>query len=149
MSSLIDTYFRMYFHVYYFRITTLSWWNHSHGWSAETSPTYTGGEVCFLEDAEAKLSLLYGRPVKLDEGFVRRKDQVPWRAFIGRWLNNLKHLYIQQQLPEETLTVIRMLRATRPDSIEEIRDEGLYLSQTGNFKCASSLLVFIFSLKYM
>lgn len=82
-----------------------------------------GGEVCFLEDAEAKLSLLYGRPVKLDAGFVRRKEQVPWRAFLGRWLNNLKHLYIQQQLPEDTLTIIRMLRATRPDSIEEIRDE--------------------------
>lgn len=95
---------------------------------------FNGGEVCFLADAEAKLSLLYGRPVKLDEGFVRRKEQVPIRAFLGRWLNNLKHLYINNQEPEQTLAVIRMLRATRPDSIEEIRDEGLYLSQTGHFK---------------
>ena len=51
-----------------------------------------GGEISFLQDAEATLSNIYKRPVQLDPTFVSRKQPVPPRVFLARMLNNLKQV---------------------------------------------------------
>lgn len=51
-----------------------------------------GGEISFLQDAEATLSAIYKRPVQLDPSFVSRKQPVPPRVFMARMLNNLKQV---------------------------------------------------------
>lgn len=51
-----------------------------------------GGEISFLQDAEATLSSIYKRPVQLDPSFLSRKQPVPPRVFLARMLNNLKQV---------------------------------------------------------
>jgi len=51
-----------------------------------------GGEISFLQDAEATLSNIYKRPVQLDPAFLSRKQPVPPRVFLARMLNNLKQV---------------------------------------------------------
>jgi regulator of sirC expression with transglutaminase-like and TPR domain len=63
---------------------------------------------------------------------------------LGRWLNNLKRVYIKLQQPHDALTIIRFLRIVRPDSVEEIRDEGLYLGRNRAYReCIERLELYL------
>lgn len=59
---------------------------------AYRAASLAGGEISFLQDAEATLSAIYKRPVQLDPSFVSRKQPVPPRVFLARMLNNLKQV---------------------------------------------------------
>ncbi|KAK9811709.1 hypothetical protein WJX72_008808 [[Myrmecia] bisecta] len=95
---------------------------------------FQGGEVCFLQDAEDKLSALYGMPVRVTPRVMQRSAAMSNRMILNRMLNNLKQIYIGTRMSERLLWIIQYIRITRPDAPEEIRDEGLCLYSLRRFR---------------
>lgn len=101
---------------------------------------FEGGQVSFLQDAEATLEKIYGRSVKLDPGFLQRKEQIPARVFLARMLNNLKSVYAARKDYSGAYQMSCYLRATRPGDLEEVRDQGFILWHMQRYaECAVAL----------
>jgi regulator of sirC expression with transglutaminase-like and TPR domain len=105
---------------------------------------FDGGEISFLQDAEATLTNIYKRPVQLDPAFLSRKQPVPPRVFLARMLNNLKQIYNLRRNYADAYAVSCYLRATRPGDLDELRDSGVYLYQLGRYpECVEALTEFL------
>ncbi|KAH7619650.1 hypothetical protein Ndes2526B_g06632 [Nannochloris sp. 'desiccata'] len=105
---------------------------------------YNGGKISFLEDAAETLENIYGRSVKLDPGFLQRKDQIPSRVFFTRMLNNLKAIYAARKDYLAALQMSTYLRATRPGDLEEIRETGYILYHLKRYaECAEALIEYL------
>ena len=101
---------------------------------------FNGGSVSFLEDAADTLKSIYGRPVKLDPGFLRRKEQIGSRVFFARMLNNLKAIYAARKDYPAALQMSHYLRATRPGDLEEVREQGYILYHMKRYSECAALL---------
>jgi regulator of sirC expression with transglutaminase-like and TPR domain len=105
---------------------------------------FDGGQVVFLDDAEETLGRIYGRPVKLDPAFLRRKEQIPSRVFLTRMLNNLKAVYAAKKNYSAAYSVSCYLRATRPGDLEELKEAGFILWHLKRYvECAEILREFL------
>lgn len=101
---------------------------------------FDGGSIIFLNDAEERLSQIYGQDIKLDEQFLRRKEQIPSRIFLTRMLNNLKAIYAMKRDYSAAYTISQYLRATRPGDVEEIKDAGFILWHMKRYRECAELL---------
>lgn len=101
---------------------------------------FNGGAVSFLDDAAETLKSIYGRPVKLDPGFLRRKEQIASRVFFARMLNNLKAIYAARKDYPAALQMSHYLRATRPGDLEEVREAGYILYHMKRYSECAALL---------
>lgn len=105
---------------------------------------FDGGEISFLQDAEATLSSIYKRPVQLDPSFLSRKQPVPPRVFLARMLNNLKQIYNLRRNYADAYAISCYMRATRPGDLDELRDSGVFLYQLGRYpECVETLTEFL------
>jgi regulator of sirC expression with transglutaminase-like and TPR domain len=87
---------------------------------------FEGGEILFPQDCEARLSQVYGQPVKLQPEFLNPVDD---RRFLGRMLQNLKQIYMNGGELEEALKVIDRLLLLYPEALSERRDRGILCYQ--------------------
>jgi regulator of sirC expression with transglutaminase-like and TPR domain len=87
---------------------------------------FEGGEILFPQDCEARLSQVYGQPVKLQPEFLNPVDN---RRFLGRMLQNLKQIYMNGGELEEALKVVERLLLLYPDTPTERRDRGILCYQ--------------------
>jgi regulator of sirC expression with transglutaminase-like and TPR domain len=105
---------------------------------------YNGGKISFLDDAAVTLENIYGRSVKLDPGFLQRKDQIPSRVFFTRMLNNLKAIYAARRDYLAALQMNSYLRATRPGDLEEIKESGYILYHLKRYgECGEALTEYL------
>jgi regulator of sirC expression with transglutaminase-like and TPR domain len=106
---------------------------------------YNGGQVTFLADAEETLEkIIGGRKVKLDPGFLQRKDQIASRVFFTRMLNNLKAIYSARKDYLAALSIQCYLRATRPGDLDEIREYGYILYHLKRYaECSAALTEYL------
>lgn len=95
---------------------------------------FEGGEILFPQDCEARLSQVYGQPVKLQPEFLNPIDN---RRFLGRMLQNLKVIYMNTGELEEALKVVERILLLYPDAIVERRDRGLLYYQMQRWTEAS------------
>ncbi|KAK9836464.1 hypothetical protein WJX74_000992 [Apatococcus lobatus] len=102
---------------------------------------FNGGEICFVQDAEQRLGTIYGFPVRIDPAFVHSRASKPTtRQFLVRLLSNLRLVYQGLRMPEPLLAIIRYLRATQPESTDNLRDEALCLFSLERFRESASAL---------
>ncbi|MBW4651101.1 MAG: SirB1 family protein [Kastovskya adunca ATA6-11-RM4] len=91
---------------------------------------FNRGEILFEQDCEARLAQIYGRPVKLQSGFV---ESVTPRQFLARMLTNLKLIYINSQDLPKALAAVERILMLFPDAPLELRDRGLFYYQLGDW----------------
>ncbi|MEB3884896.1 transglutaminase-like domain-containing protein [Lyngbya sp. CCY1209] len=89
---------------------------------------FEGGEILFPQDCEARLSQVYGQPVKLQPEFLNPVDN---RRFLGRMLQNLKVIYMNGGTLEAALQVVEQMLLLYPDAITQRRDRGILCYQLG------------------
>jgi regulator of sirC expression with transglutaminase-like and TPR domain len=105
---------------------------------------YNSGQISFLDDAAETLENIYGRSVKIDPGFLQRKDQLPSRVFFTRMLNNLKAIYAARKDYLAALQMSTYLRATRPGDLDEIREYGYILYHLKRYaECGDALTEYL------
>lgn len=90
---------------------------------------FNQGEVLFPQDCENILSRIYQRPVTIQAEFLHPID---CRSFLGRMLNNLKGIYLNQSQFEKALEIIEWLLLLFPDTPYERRDRGVISYQLGH-----------------
>jgi len=93
---------------------------------------HANGKITFLQDAEERLSVVYGLPVDINPEFLKHTD-ITNRAFLLRLLFNLKRIYFERKDPVSTLCIIDYLKIVRPGVIEETRDYGICLYLLNRF----------------
>lgn len=93
---------------------------------------HANGKITFLQDAEERLSVVYGIPVEINPEFLKHTD-ITNRAFLLRLLFNLKRIYFERKDPVSTLCIIDYLKIVRPGVIEETRDYGICLYLLNRF----------------
>lgn len=93
---------------------------------------HASGKITFLQDAEERLSVVYGLPVEINPEFLKHTD-ITNRAFLLRLLFNLKRIYFERKDPVSTLCIIDYLKIVRPGVIEETRDYGICLYLLNRF----------------
>jgi len=86
------------------------------------------GEILFKEEAEERLGEMMGATVEIDPKLLQGRHGCSKRAWLARMLYNLKAMYLGSNADQESaLRVIRLLRATQPNNLADLRDEGLTL----------------------
>ncbi|XP_024359446.1 uncharacterized protein [Physcomitrium patens] len=93
---------------------------------------HANGKITFLQDAEERLSVVYGVPVEINPEFLKHTS-ITNRAFLLRLLFNLKRIYFERKDPVSTLCIIDYLKIVRPGVIEETRDYGICLYLLNRF----------------
>jgi regulator of sirC expression with transglutaminase-like and TPR domain len=96
---------------------------------------FNNGEILFSEDCQARLSQIYGHPVKLPPAFLA---PVSPRQLLGRMLGNLKAIYISQQDLIRVLGTVERILLLFPDALGERRDRGILYYQLGRLTEARS-----------
>lgn len=94
---------------------------------------FHAGEVLFPEDAEARLSQIYGRSIPMQPQFL---EATPPRQFLARMLNNLKVIYLNSGDLTRGLAQIDRILLLFPEAAYERRDRGLIAYQQGNWSQA-------------
>jgi regulator of sirC expression with transglutaminase-like and TPR domain len=89
---------------------------------------FNGGEILFPEDCQARLSRIYGQPMKLLPAFIA---PVSNKQLLGRMLGNLKAIYLQQRDAIRVLATIERILLLFPDALGELRDRGILYYQLG------------------
>jgi regulator of sirC expression with transglutaminase-like and TPR domain len=89
---------------------------------------FNGGEILFPEDCQARLSQIYGQPMKLLPAFIA---PVSRKQLLGRMLGNLKAIYLQQRDNIRVLASIERILLLFPDALGELRDRGILYYQLG------------------
>jgi regulator of sirC expression with transglutaminase-like and TPR domain len=80
------------------------------------------GEILFPADCEARLSQLYGEPMKLQPEFV---EAIAPKHFLARMLTNLKVIYLNRGEIAKALAAIERILLLFPNAIGERRDRGV------------------------
>ncbi|KAI8470791.1 MAG: Transglutaminase-like superfamily-domain-containing protein [Monoraphidium minutum] len=74
---------------------------------------FHGGELCWLADAEERLSAITGMKVVLDPRWASGgAPAMSGGSFLLRWLNNLRQVYMLANDPENALAILGYMRAT-------------------------------------
>lgn len=73
-------------------------------------------QITFLQDAEERLSVVYGLPVDINPEFLKHTD-ITNRAFLLRLLFNLKRIYFERKDPVRYLRYNFASETTFPQSI--------------------------------
>jgi regulator of sirC expression with transglutaminase-like and TPR domain len=69
---------------------------------------FNGGELCWLADAESRLSSIMGAQVVLDPRWASADTPaMSGGSFLLRWLNNLRQVYILNNRADSALAVLR------------------------------------------
>ena len=89
---------------------------------------FNSGEILFAEDCQARLSQIYGQPMKLQPAFIA---PVSRKQLLGRMLGNLKAIYLQQRDAIRVLGAIERILLLFPDALGELRDRGVLYYQFG------------------
>ena len=95
------------------------------------------GEICFVQDAEKRLTTIYGFPVRLDPAFVNSRASMPTpRQFLVRLLSNLRLVYQGLRMPEPLYAIIR----SAPDYLpSNLLCQGFHLRPSSWLACGCSL----------
>ncbi|HEV2864480.1 MAG TPA: transglutaminase-like domain-containing protein [Pyrinomonadaceae bacterium] len=80
------------------------------------------------EECQKRLDTVYDGKVRLTEEHLRA---VGARTILARVLSNLKAVYVQAQLYVRALAAVERILLITPDDIDERRDRGMLLAQTG------------------
>jgi regulator of sirC expression with transglutaminase-like and TPR domain len=89
---------------------------------------FNQGEILFSEDCQARLSRIYGQPMKLQPAFLA---PVSHKQLLGRMLGNLKAIYLQRRDAIRVLGAIERILLLFPDALGELRDRGILYYQFG------------------
>lgn len=74
---------------------------------------FHGGELCWLQDAEERLSAITGMQVVLDPRWASgASPAMSGGSFLLRWLNNVRQVHMLSNEPENALAILRYMRAT-------------------------------------
>ncbi|MGQ4648753.1 transglutaminase family protein [Lyngbya aestuarii] len=92
------------------------------------------GDILFEQDCEARLSQIYGHPVRLQAGFTA---SVSSRQLLARMLTNLKLIYLKLNDLPKALAAVERILLLFPEVPTELRDRGLLYYQLGDSWTAS------------
>ena len=88
------------------------------------------GEILFNQDCQERLVQIYGPSVELRPVFF---EEVSPQQFLIRMLNNLKHIYLEQNQISKCLAATEQLLLIAPRATEELRDRGILYYQLGRW----------------
>jgi regulator of sirC expression with transglutaminase-like and TPR domain len=88
------------------------------------------GEVLFIEDCEARLGQIFGRPVAFRPEFAAA---VSPKQLLARMLGNLKGIYIAQNEAVKAIAALDRLLMLLPNSLLDQRDRGLMYYRLGQW----------------
>ncbi|XP_024360672.2 uncharacterized protein [Physcomitrium patens] len=91
---------------------------------------HADGKITFLQDAEERLSVVYGVLVEINPEFLKHTS-ITNRVFLLRLLSNLKRMYFERKDPVSTLCIIVYLRFC--DQVSFKRDYGICLYLLNRF----------------
>ncbi|GBF98558.1 hypothetical protein Rsub_11888 [Raphidocelis subcapitata] len=98
---------------------------------------FNGGELCWLADAEERLSAITGMQVVLDPRWTSRATPaMSGGQFLLRWLNNLRQVYILSAQADNALSILRYMRATLETMQQQAEEKEQ--QQSGRTPSASS-----------
>jgi regulator of sirC expression with transglutaminase-like and TPR domain len=88
------------------------------------------GEVLFTEDAQERLSQIYGRSIPMQPEFLETTSP---RQFLARMLTNLKVIYLNSGDLQRGRAASDRILLLFPDAAHERRDRGLLAYQLGDW----------------
>jgi regulator of sirC expression with transglutaminase-like and TPR domain len=91
------------------------------------------GEVLFAEDAQERLSQIYGRSIPMQPEFLEATSP---RQFLARMLTNLKVIYLNSGDLRRGRAASDRILLLFPDAAHERRDRGLLAYQLGDWSQA-------------
>jgi regulator of sirC expression with transglutaminase-like and TPR domain len=91
------------------------------------------GEVLFTEDAQERLSQIYGRSIPMQPEFLEATSP---RQFLARMLTNLKVIYLNSGDLRRGRAASDRILLLFPDAAHERRDRGLLAYQLGDWSQA-------------
>ncbi len=83
---------------------------------------FTGGEILFPQDCQARLTEIYQQDVPLRPEFFQ---PVTPEQFLVRMLRNLKQIYVEQQDIRRCLAAVERILLLNPQAPDELRDRGI------------------------